>query len=560
MTSSPSHPTLIGRRRAWRLAEDVDASALGELPHPVGRLLWQRGLREEGEARAFLSVSPALFEDPMLLPDVDKAVARIEEAQRRGETAAVYGDFDADGVTGAALLVKALARCGVRAVPYIPHRVAEGHGLNKGALDTLRAQGATLIITVDCGVTDVAETAYARSLGMDVVITDHHLTAERLPDAAAVVNPHAAHSAYPFGDLTGVGMALKLAQALLQPRYGDAWDQGLMELAAIGAVTDMAPLLGENRYIVSRGLLDLQRTQSAGLRAMLAAANVDPRSVTSETIGFTIGPRLNAAGRLDHADVALELLLTDDEARAREIVGELDEYNRRRRELTDKTVALVLDLVPEERPPLILVGDADFNPGVVGLAAGRVAERFGVPAAVYGMDGDQALASCRSLPGFHWADALAQCGDLLTRYGGHANAAGFACDKSVLPELQARLESIAAERLGEAPPEPAGVIDAEASPHELMPALDALRRLEPHGSGNPAPVFLARGVETLRAQPMGAEGRHFRLTARSGGALWDVVAFGQEWDGADRADLVYSIGVDRWNGRERIRLMLHDYA
>ncbi len=559
--TTDAQSTFAGQRRAWRVAEPIDASALGALPHPVGHLLWRRGFREADEARQFLDVSGALFEDPAALPDVDNAVRRLEEARRAGETVAVYGDFDADGVTGTALLVKAFRRFGLSATHYIPHRVSEGHGLNHGAIDLLRQRGASLVVTVDCGVTDVEAVAYARSAGVDVIITDHHLTAASLPDAAAVINPHTPTSRYPFEHLTGVGMALKLAQALLQPRFGDAWDIGLMELAAIGAITDMAPLLGENRFIVHHGIRELRQTRSAGLRALLSAARVEPRGITSETLGFAVGPRLNAAGRLDHADVALELLLTDDPDRAAVIVRELDSVNRQRQQLTEETVTQAIDLVPAETPPLILVGDPAFLPGVVGLAAGKLSERFGVPAAVYAVEGGRVMASCRTTPGFHWADALDLCGDLLIRYGGHERAAGFACEPGVLPELNARLTSIAAERLGEAPRIQESIIDAEAAPHELMgAAFGMLQRLEPHGVGNPAPLFLARDVEVVNAQPMGAGERHFRLTVRSGGALWDAVAFGQQWRGADRASLVYTLRLDHWSGRDRIRLTVEDYG
>ena len=267
--TTDTQPTLIGQRRPWRVADPTDPSPLGQLPYIVGHLLWRRGVRGAEEAREFLDVAESLFEDPETLPDIEKAVRRLEQARDHGETVAVYGDFDADGVTGTALLVKALRRYGLNVLHYIPHRVSEGHGLNHGAIDQLRERGASLIVTVDCGVTDIEEVAYARSLGMDAVITDHHLTAARLPDASAIINPYAPHSGYAFDHLTGVGMTLKLAQALLRPRFGDAWGKDLMELAAIGTITDMGPLFGENRYIVHRGILDLQRTGSTGLRALL---------------------------------------------------------------------------------------------------------------------------------------------------------------------------------------------------------------------------------------------------------------------------------------------------
>ena len=549
-------------QRRWVVAEPTDPSLLGDLPYIIGHLLWRRGIRDADEARRFLDVSDSLFEDPGSLPDIDRAAERLASARRNEEVVVVYGDFDADGVTGTALLIRALHRYGLRAVHYIPHRVSEGHGLNLDAVTKIHEQGANLIVTVDCGVTNIAEVDYAHSLGIDTIITDHHVVTDELPRSVAVINPRAPHSKYAFDHLTGVGMALKLAQAVLQPVFGDEWSEGLMELAAIGTITDMAPLFGENRYIVHYGIRELRRTRSIGLRAMMNAARVDPQTATAETIGFTIGPRINAAGRLHRADFALDMLLTDDDARAGELVQELNEYNVKRQALTLETLERVRELVPTPIPPLILVGEPDLNPGVVGLAAGKVVQEFGAPAAVYGMDGDEVMASCRSDPPFHWAEALAQCDDLLIRYGGHAQAAGFRCRAELLPVLRERLTSIAAERLGEATPGKVGIADLEIQPHELMGStFQSLQRMEPWGVGNPAPVFLARNVQVVKASPMGADGRHFKLSVRSGGALWDVVAFGQSWhDGTQFADIVYKLELDHWNGESRLRLNLQDYA
>ncbi len=559
MASGPV--VLVGKRQQWRVAEPTDPSPLAPLPAIVAHLLRRRGIHEAGEARDFLDVSESLFEDPGTLPDIEHAAERLAVARRSGETVAVYGDFDADGVTGTALLVKALRRYGLQTLHYIPHRVSEGHGLNRNAIASLHARGAGLIVTVDCGVTNADETAYAESLGVDVIITDHHLATAALPRSVAIINPRAPHSTYAFDHLTGVGMTLKLAQAVLRPEFGDNWRAGLMELAAIGTITDMAPLFGENRYIVHHGIQDLQRTESVGLRALLEVARVTPAHANAETLGFAIGPRLNAAGRLDHADTALDLLLTDDEARAAELVRQLDDYNTQRRALTDETLERARALVPAQVPPLVLVGEPEFNPGVVGLVAGRLAEEFGAPSAVYAMDGDQVMASCRSAPWFHWADALAQCEGLLLQYGGHAQAAGFRCTASALPELRERLSSIAAER-GGVPVMREGIVDAEAQPHELMgAAFQGLRRMEPFGIGNPPPVFLARGLQVVKASAMGAEGKHFRLNVRSGGAVWEAVAFNQHLEGGVEAvDLVYTLDVDHWNGQERLRMTLKDYA
>ncbi|MDA1174813.1 MAG: single-stranded-DNA-specific exonuclease RecJ [Chloroflexi bacterium] len=556
---------LEGQQRRWRVAPETSPSAiaaLSHLPPLIAHLLVRRGITTADQANEFMEAADSLFEDPRTLPDVDRATARIKAARDRGETVAVYGDFDADGVTGTALMVKAFRHYGLNVISYIPHRVREGHGLNVGAVDSLREQGVKLIVTVDCGVTDIAAIQHASDHGIDTVVTDHHLVAENLPNAAAIINPHAEHSRYAFDHLTGVGMTLKLSQALLEPEFGERWTEGLMELAAIGTITDMAPLLGENRYIVHRGLKHLAKTSSTGLLALLRAARTELAHVTAETIGFTIGPRLNAAGRLDHADIALDLLTTNDRARAETLVVELDGYNAQRRELTESTQAIARQQLPAQIPPLIAVGSPEFNPGVVGLVAGKLAEEFGAPALCYAQDGDTIMASCRSTPGFHWADALTACEDLLLRHGGHAQAAGFACKAGDLPVLIERLQAIAAEQLGGSPKVVDGVVDAEVQLAELMgPTFQALRKMEPFGIGNPSPLFLTRGAEVRDARTMGAARNHFRLTLVAGGATWDAVGFRQEWiDGTRYVDIVYTLDIDHWNGSPRLRLTLRDYA
>ena len=556
---------LLGQLRRWSVAPPTPAHAIAAMdgvPPLVAHLLHQRGIRTGSEAEEFLSAAESLFEDPATLPDVDAAIARIAQARDRGETAAVFGDFDADGVTGTALMVKALTKYGLNVVPYIPHRVREGHGLNDAAVDSLAAQGVRLIVTVDCGVSDVAAVAHARTLGIDTVVTDHHLVSGGLPEAAAVINPHAAHSGYGFDHLTGVGMTLKLSQALLEPKWGPRWSEGLMELAAIGTITDMAPLLGENRFIVRRGLEHLSRTSSEGLLALMRAARVDQAHVNAENVGFAIGPRLNAAGRLDHADVAYDLLVTEDRRVAEERVRELDHMNTERRRLTEEFLARGREQVPAVVPPLIAVGAADFHPGVVGLVAGKLAEEFGAPALCYALDGDRVMASCRSAPGFHWADALSACADLLERWGGHAQAAGFACEARVLPDLTSRLTAIAAERTGEAASAGRSTVDAEVALADLMgPTFQKLMQMEPFGIGNPPPLFLTRGVQVLAASPLGAGGLHFKLRLRAAGSLWDAVAFRQNWlNGVEVIDIVYAIKVDHWNGEARLQLVIEDYA
>ena len=560
-----SAPLFQGLQKRWRVMEPPEPAqlqTLGDHPPLVARLLYQRGFRDAQEAGDFLSVAPSLLHDPQALPEMALALERLELAQRSGEMVAVFGDFDADGVTGTALMVRALSRNGLHATPYIPHRVQEGHGLNPEAVRHLHSEGARLIVTVDCGVTDVEPIALARELGVDTIVTDHHVVTGPRPEAAAIINPRSPGSAYPFQHLTGVGMALKLAQALLEPANPQDWSVGLLELAAIGTITDMAPLLDENRSIVHLGLAELSRTSNVGLQALLRAARIEPAHASAGTIGFALGPRLNAAGRLDHAMAAYHLLMTDDPSEADALAAELDRNNVQRQELTEQVLqACRQQLVASGGPDtLTMLGSAEFNPGVVGLVAGKLSEEYGVPAVVYAVEGDTALGSCRSRPGFHWAEALLACDELLLRHGGHAQAAGFTCPVAVLPELEERLRAIASERGGPAVTD--GTVEAEVEPVELVGrTLPVLRQMEPFGMGNPAPVFLSRGMQVADARTMGADGRHFRLRLRSGGAIWDAVAFRQAWQpGTQRVDIVYTLDVDHWGGTPRLRLTLLDYA
>ena len=564
--------------RQWRIlpAPPAGFSRTLGVPPLWANLLYNRGLRTPQELEPFLKAGPGLLLDPFGLPGMQVAVERLQRAIQHGETVGIFGDFDTDGVTATALLHQALTGYGLPLVPYIPHRVEEGHGLNSGALTALKGQGVSLLITVDCGVSSVAEVAQARSYGMDTIITDHHIPPAHLPPALAIVNPRVPGANYPFRDLTGVGLAFKLAQGLSQAT-GQAWDPSLLELAALGTVADLAPLQGENRYLVKEGIAQLQRTQRPGLRALYQQARLDPQRIDAEAIGFILSPRLNAAGRLDHAWTSLRLLVTDSEEEASGLAQELEGMNRQRQQLTSQYVEQAQRLVAgQEAQPLLLVESEEFTPGIVGLVASRLVEEYARPAVVVALAGDMARGSARSVEGFNIVAALDRCEALLERYGGHSQAAGFVVRRDRLPALRRQLLEAAQEVLAGTVLTPTLEIDAQVSPRALLGETQGfLRSLEPYGVGNPSPRFLTRHLEVLETRRVGKEGQHLQLKVREGGLViggaaaehqkkltWDAVAFQQagRWQpGAQRVDLVYTVGEDtRWSA-QGLRLTVLDF-
>ncbi len=552
-------------QRQWRLlpAPPPGFSRTLGVPPLWALLLYHRGITRPEEVEPFQQAGPHLLGDPFLLPGMTQAVARLQQAIQRQETVGVFGDFDADGVTATALLYQVLTQEGLRTIPYIPHRVEEGHGLNPGAIASLRDQGVSLVVTVDCGVSSNAEVALAKSYGMDTIITDHHVPPPTLPPALAIVNPRVPGARYPFLHLTGAGLAWKLAQGLAQAT-GKVLDPGLVELAALGTVADVAPLLEENRYLVREGIAQLRQTKRPGLLALYREAGVDAGRITAETIGFSLAPRLNAAGRLQRADPSLRLLTTTSPDEASGLAKELGEMNRRRRQLLDEQVEVALGLVHQQQEQsLLLVESEEFSPGVVGLVANRLVEEFTRPAVVVALEGEMARGSARSMAAFNITEALAACEELLERYGGHSQAAGFVARREHLPALRQRLQERAKAMLAGMDLAPTLEIEAQASPRALMGETWAfLRSLEPFGIGNPSPVFLARSVDVLEARRVGNKEQHLMLKVREGGAVWSAVAFNQggQWQtGARKMDIVYALEEDTWANAGGLRLRVVDY-
>jgi len=506
--------------------------------------------------------------DPFALPDMIRAVDILIRAITNRVPIAVYGDFDTDGVTATALLVQTLAGLEADVREYIPNRMNEGYGLNLDALRRLYGQGVRLVVTVDCGIRAMEEIETARR-AMEFIVTDHHSVGPRLPRASAVINPKREDSAYPFRELAGAGVAFKLAQALIREtaQCGDpvhVEERSLLDLAALGTVADMVPLQEENRHLVKQGLKVLNEARREGVRALLRMARVRPGQVSAATIGFGLGPRLNAAGRLGDASLSYRLLVTGDAGEAHQLARRLEEKNRRRQALTAEAYqrAEQMALASGESVPILFAAHKTFMSGIVGLVAGRLAEAYYRPSVIVETGSDVCKGSCRSIKEFHITKALDECSDLLVRHGGHAAAAGFKVRNENLDELIHRLFDIAERELGDKDLVPALRIDADVSLTEMNWAtVKWLQKLEPCGQGNPAPLFLSRNVPVSERKTVGSEGQHLKLTLAAGSEEHEAIAFhmGSRIDRlGDRVDIVYALEVNEWNGDPRLQLNVRD--
>jgi single-stranded-DNA-specific exonuclease len=556
------HPTL---------PEEVDR-ALGDFPKFFRQILYARGVTDADGALRYLECRVrAGDDDPFQMTDMSDAVDRLLFALDHQETVAVYGDYDVDGVTATALMTEALRAYGGQVLPYIPNRFDEGYGLNVEALEHLAAQGARVVLTVDCGIRSPAEAERAEALGIDLIISDHHHPGSELPDAYAVICPRREGDPYPYKDLAGVGLAYKIAQALSMRRPGaGVTAEDWLDLVALGTVADVAPLTGENRDLVRRGLELMRRNQLAnrpGLRSLANVAGVKPLQVKAGDLAFYLGPRLNASGRLKSALDSLNLLLCADLNEAGRISQSLEIQNRERQDLTrqmqDEAIAGMRD---DEIEPILFAFQTSFNPGVVGLVAARLVDTYYRPAVVGHVDGEFTRASCRSIPEFHITRALDQCGDLLVRHGGHALAAGFTVRNENLPRLIDRLGEIAAQELAGRDLRPELRADVEIPLDLLNPArvqtfLRFLDRLQPTGQGNPEAVFVTRGLEVTGAWTVGSDKRHLKLRVRAGDNTFDAIAFRQAHllDAVGgRVDLLYCVELNEYNGRSSLQLNVRD--
>ena len=532
-------------------------------PPLLAAVLALDGKKTRQQADAMISGGESCFYDAMLILGMDRAAERVRQAIERHEYVAVYGDYDVDGITSTCLVTDYLRSRGLKCRPYIPDRIEEGYGLNNNALDKLAADGVSLVVTVDCGITAALEAAHAKELGMDMVITDHHECCEgKTPDAVAVIDCRQSGDTYPNKELAGVGMALKLVcavdgdSAAMTAKYAD--------LAAIGTIADVMKLTDENRSLVRLGLKKLAGSPRPGLRAMMAKANVDSGKMSSATIGFTLAPRLNAAGRLGKASTAAELIMCDDDRRAAELAEILHNLNLERKDIEEK----IWDeankkLCGENQDAPIVLSDEKWHQGVIGIVASRLAEQYSLPTIMICLDGDvgKGKGSCRSYGGFNLFDALTACSEHLQGFGGHALAAGLNIKKDKIEDFKAALREYYQKNRPEAVPKV--ICDIRITDPALLSEdnVRALDRLEPYGNGNPKPVMCLYGARLEEASQVGKDGLHLRMRVSINGESYNCIFFGHTAEElglktGERIDLAFNPQINEYHGFTSVQLIV----
>jgi single-stranded-DNA-specific exonuclease len=544
--------------------------------HPVAaRLLTNRGITSIEGAREFLNPALQQLYDPYLMHGMPEAVERLACGLRAREAIAIYGDYDVDGITATAVLSWFFRDIGMPVPYYLPHRMREGYGLNAEAVRKLAEQGIRVLITVDCGITGHEEVRLAKSLGMDVIVTDHHQVPPTLPEAVAVLNPHQPACPYPAKELSGVGIAFKLVMALRSGlRRESPWAGQLpnlrrhLDLVALGTIADIAPLVGENRILVQHGLQELTKSEKLGVQALKQVAGLDDQAVGPRQVGFALAPRLNAAGRLAAAQAGVELLLSEDAVYAEQLARDLDTMNRERQAVqaqiyAEAKAAIEAEGGVEKRGAIVLASER-WHPGVVGIVASKLVEEFGRPTILIGLEGSIGKGSGRSIAAFHLYRALVVCQEHLVGFGGHEHAAGLRIGREQIPAFREALNRFASEQLSAAGCTPPLEIDAEVKLQDIDDNLLALLgRLEPFGEGNPLPVLLTRGVEVVgEPTTVGKEQQHLRLTLRQGRTILRGIGFGMGGcmiqAKAGYLDIAFTPQRHSWNGREERQLVLKD--
>ncbi|MHB8125148.1 MAG: single-stranded-DNA-specific exonuclease RecJ [Desulfitobacteriaceae bacterium] len=533
----------------------------------LANILVQRGLIEVKEAVDYLRPTMLSLASPFCFKDMSRVIERLTSALKSGEKILVYGDFDVDGVTSTVLLYKTLIDLGFNAVTYIPHRQEEGYGLHQETIEKAARADVKVLITVDCGITAFEEIGFAKELGLDVIITDHHEPPELLPAAFAIINPKVPDSGYPFIELAGVGVAFKLAQALLEehktPEVGLQSQKGLLDLVALGTIADVVPLIGENRVLVYHGLKQMENTLNPGLKALLAECGLQNKTLKAGTIAFTLAPRINAAGRMGSARPGLELLLTDNSERAKELARKLSTENALRQNTEKKILAeAIAQLEEEQLPRVIVLASADWHHGVIGIVASRLVERYHRPVFMISVEGELAKGSARGIPGYHVLDQLSSQAGVLERFGGHRQAAGFTLATAAIPGFKEGL-NVEVNKLPEEVFQKVLTIDRLVDFSMLTESLQQeLEQLAPFGYGNPGPVLAARQLSIFKLSKVGKDGSHLKFHIGPKGIL-EGIAFRQgerlnELLATPKLDLAFSLDINTFQGRQQLQLVIKD--
>ena len=549
----------------WKVSQ-LEAGAVNALVGSgyaplAAMVLASRGIGDDRQARAYLDCNAPLL-DPFLMTDMDKAAGRVGLAMSRGEKIAVFGDYDVDGITATCLLTDFLRRHGADVVSYIPGRLEEGYGLNPIAIHQLHAEGVKLIVTVDCGITAVNEAELCKQLGIDLVITDHHECKQTLPAAAAVVDPHRCDGGYPHKNLSGVGVAFKLASALCGSQ--EKVLEEYADMVCLGTVADVMPLQGENRVFVARGLESLAHTKRPGIAALMAECGCAPETVSASSIGFMLAPRINAAGRMGQIDLAVELFLTDDPDKAAEAARGLCELNRQRQAVESEIYRQAVSMLPMGKPPeAIVLADESWHQGVVGIVASRIAEEYACPTFLICLDGEHGKASSRSHGGFNLFASLSALSPLLESYGGHELAAGFTISRANIPEFRRQICALAAQYYTDDVPRTVLDVDCAVSPELLtLHNVDSLQMLEPCGNGCPKPVLMMKNLTIDRISMVGG-GRHMRLRLCSGHTYLNAIYFSANpqtvsIQPGDLVDVAFTPQVNEFRGTRTVQMNVID--
>ncbi|MCE5324178.1 single-stranded-DNA-specific exonuclease RecJ [bacterium] len=557
----------------WKV-KDCDEPAAVRLHEQTGaspavcKLLVSRGVKTGSDYDSFMNPSLSQMHDPYLLADMEEGVERLADAIVSGEKICVHGDYDVDGITSTALLVRTLRALKANVDYLLPHRQKDGYDIKPFAIDAAAQRGCSLVVSCDCGINAVSTAERARELGIDLIITDHHDPGAQLPDAAAVINPKRPDSQYPFTGLAGVGVALKLAQGLVRLLGHDdeSFVSRFVDLAALGTVADVVPLLDENRTIVKLGLDAIATSKKVGLRTMLRTTGLEGKTMTAHYLAYILGPRINAVGRMDDAAAALQLLLTKDDKEASELASAMERHNSNRKveqeKILEQTNVQFADRDLASSRILVLSSDG-WNPGVIGIVAGKICETYCCPAILIARDESSGMGvgSARSIDAFHMRDALAQCSDLFTHFGGHALAAGFTIPLENIAPFEDRIGTLARESISDEAMVPRIDIDTQLAPEDINRNLaDMLMCMEPFGEGNPEPVFMTTGLKVTHKQRVG-DGSHLKLKVQGkNGPAIECIAFrmGDLCDGLELGgsiDMCYHVKLNKFNGTESVQLV-----